>query len=100
MIEDKIIELEDCHGSGVYSKQPIVLVRGEGARLWDSTGREYVDCIGGHGVANVGHAHPAVVAAVTEQVQRLTICPNGFYNDRRARTLTELIRIAPRAGGR
>ena len=91
----EIIALEDQHGSGVYSKQPLVIVRGEGARVWDADGREYIDCVGGHGVANVGHAHPAVVQAVTEQVRRLSICPNGFYNDQRARLLAELTRIAP-----
>jgi acetylornithine/LysW-gamma-L-lysine aminotransferase len=95
MTTEQIVDLESRHGSGIYNKQPLVLVRGEGARLWDADGREYIDCIGGHGVANVGHANPAVIRAVTEQVQRLLICPNGFYNDQRARLLAELTRIAP-----
>ena len=95
MENDEIIGLEERHGSGLYPRQPIVLVRGEGARVWDAKGREYIDCVGGHGVANVGHANPAVIRAVTEQVQRLVICPNGFYNDRRARLLAELVRVAP-----
>ena len=92
---DEIVALENRHGSGLYTKQPLVLVRGEGARLWDADGREYIDCVGGHGVANVGHANPSVIQAVTEQIRRLTICPNGFYNDQRAKLLAELIRIAP-----
>lgn len=79
MTKDEIIALEDRHDSGLYAKQPLVLVRGEGARVWDADGREYIDCVGGHGVANVGHAHPAVVQAVTEQVQRLAICPIVAY---------------------
>jgi acetylornithine/LysW-gamma-L-lysine aminotransferase len=95
MTNDEIIALEERYGSGLYTKQPLVLVRGEGARLWDAGGKEYIDCVGGHGVANVGHANPAVIQAVTEQVQRLMICPNGFYNDQRAQLLTELTRIAP-----
>ncbi len=92
---DEIVGLENRHSSGLYTKQPLVLVRGEGARLWDADGKEYIDCVGGHGVANVGHANPAVIKAVTEQIQRLTICPNGFYNDQRAQLLAELTRIAP-----
>jgi len=92
---DEIVALENRHGSGLYTKQPLVLVRGEGARLWDADGREYIDCVGGHGVANVGHANPSVIQAVAEQIRRLTICPNGFYNDQRAQLLAELIRIAP-----
>jgi acetylornithine/LysW-gamma-L-lysine aminotransferase len=92
---DAVIALEDRYASGLYNKQPLVLVRGEGARLWDAEGREYIDCIGGHGVANVGHHNPAVVQAVTEQAERLLVCPNGFYNDQRAQLLAELVRIAP-----
>jgi len=95
MTNGEIIALEERYGSGLYLKQPLVLVRGEGARLWDADGGEYIDCVGGHGVANAGHANPAVIQAVTEQIQRLTICPNGFYNDQRAQLLAELIRIAP-----
>jgi acetylornithine/LysW-gamma-L-lysine aminotransferase len=95
MANDEIIALEERYDSGLYTKQPLVLVRGEGARLWDAHGQEYIDCVGGHGVANVGHANPAVVQAVTEQVQRLTVCPNGFYNDQRAQLLAQLTRIAP-----
>lgn len=96
MNSDHIIQMEDSFGLGLYTKaQPLVLVRGQGARVWDATGREYVDCIGGHGVANVGHAHPAVVKAISDQAQQMLICPNGFYNDQRARLLSELVRIAP-----
>jgi acetylornithine/LysW-gamma-L-lysine aminotransferase len=95
MTNDEIITLEERYDSGLYTKQPLVLVRGEGARLWDADGGEYIDCVGGHGVANVGHANPAVIKAVTEQIQRLTICPNGFYNDQRAQLLAELTGIAP-----
>ncbi|MGD8967107.1 MAG: aspartate aminotransferase family protein [Anaerolineae bacterium] len=90
-----IIGLEDTYGSRLYVKQPLVLTRGEGARVWDADGNAYIDCVGGHGVANVGHAHPAVVEAVRWQMERLVTAPNGFYNDQRARLLAELVRIAP-----
>ena len=92
---DQIIAWETDHESGTYGKQPIVLVRGEGAHIWDMNGTEYIDCIGGHGASNMGHAHPAVVKAVTEQAQRLFLAPNGFYNDVRAHLLAELVRVAP-----
>jgi len=92
---DQIIAWETNHESGTYGKQPIVLVRGEGAHIWDMDGTEYIDCIGGHGASNMGHSHPAVVKAVTEQAQRLFLAPNGFYNDVRAQLLAELVRVAP-----
>lgn len=93
---DSVIALEDRYESGVYPKQPLVLVRGEGARVWDADGRQFIDCVGGNGVMNVGHGNPDVIRAIMEQLQRLTICPNGFYNEERARLLADLVRIAPR----
>jgi acetylornithine/LysW-gamma-L-lysine aminotransferase len=95
MDRDTIIALESTHDSGVYNKIDIVLVRGEGAHLWDVQGREYIDCMSGHGVANIGHANPAVIQATTEQMQRLTTCYPTFYNDRRAQLMHKLIEIAP-----
>jgi acetylornithine/LysW-gamma-L-lysine aminotransferase len=92
---DEIVSLDERHDSGLYPKRPLALERGQGARVWDSAGREYIDCVGGHGVANVGHANPAVNQAIAEQAQRLMICPNGFYNDQRARLLAKLVHIAP-----
>jgi len=93
--DQMLIELEDGHTSGVYTKRPLVIVRGEGARLWDAQGRAYIDCVGGHGVANVGHCHPRVVAAIRKQAGRLITCPESFYNDQRAELQAELVRIAP-----
>jgi LysW-gamma-L-lysine/LysW-L-ornithine aminotransferase len=90
-----IISLEERHDCGLYAKQPIVLARGEGARVWDSDGNEYIDCIGGQGVANVGHANPVVAQALSDQARTLVTCPNGFYSGPRARLLAELARIAP-----
>lgn len=87
--------LEDSHTSGVYPKRLPVIVRGEGARVWDADGREYIDCAAGHGVANLGHSHPAVVAAVAEQARRLMICPEIYYNDQRAQLLARLTALAP-----
>jgi acetylornithine/LysW-gamma-L-lysine aminotransferase len=90
-----IRDLEDRHTSGFYHKQPIVLVRGEGARLWDAAGKEYIDCSSGHGVAIVGHANPYVAEAVAEQARRLITCAEAFYNDQRAELLAKLAQITP-----
>jgi acetylornithine/LysW-gamma-L-lysine aminotransferase len=95
LTRDETITLEDRFGSGLCPKRSLVIVRGEGARVWDADDREYIDCISGHGVAIVGHANSLVTQAVVEQAARLTVCPNGLYNDRRAQLLAELVRIAP-----
>jgi acetylornithine/LysW-gamma-L-lysine aminotransferase len=91
----EIIELESKYTSGVYTKRPIAIVRGEGAHLWDSDGKEYIDCVGGQGSANVGHANPAIIRAITEQASRLTVATEVFYNDQRALLEERLIRISP-----
>lgn len=90
---DRTFESEALHSTGIYAKHSIALVRGEGARLWDSTGREYVDCMAGHGVANLGHAHPAVVQAIAEQARRLITCHEAFYNDQRSAAMDLLARL-------
>ncbi len=76
--------MEAEYASGLYVKKPVVFVRGEGAVLWDEGGKAYIDCASGHGVANLGHAHPGVVAAIQDQAARLITCHEFFYNDRRA----------------
>src|SRR5262245_3478009 len=92
---ESIIAAEMAHTSGVYPKRPIAIVRGEGARLWDAEGREYIDCVGGQGSANLGHANPAVVAAIREQAGTLISCTEIFHNDQRAAYLGELAAALP-----
>lgn len=82
--------LEDAHSSGAYLKRDVQIVRGEGAHLWDAAGNRYIDLVGGQGTANLGHCHPAVVAAVREQVGALIACPELFHNPLRARYQAEL----------
>jgi acetylornithine/LysW-gamma-L-lysine aminotransferase len=92
---NEIIALEDRHESGLYNKIAIALERGEGAYVWDVAGKQYIDCMSGHGVANIGHANPAVIRAVTEQMQRLTTCYETIYNEQRARLMQRLVEIVP-----
>jgi acetylornithine/LysW-gamma-L-lysine aminotransferase len=79
----------------VYPKREVAIVRGEGARLWDADGREYIDCVGGQGAANLGHNNPDIVAAIRQQAERLISCPEIFYNDQRAAYLQELSDALP-----
>ena len=90
-----IQEREEQYSTGVYAKRDITIVRGEGARLWDENGREYIDCAAGMGVASVGHANPVVAQAVAAQAQTLITCPELFYNDKRAQLLERLASVTP-----
>jgi acetylornithine/LysW-gamma-L-lysine aminotransferase len=99
MTTEEIQAIENAHEVGVYTKRPAVIVRGQGARLWDSDGKEYIDCVGGQGAANLGHANPAIAAAIAAQAQTLISCPEMFYNDKRAALLEKLTGLTgmPRA---
>jgi 4-aminobutyrate aminotransferase-like enzyme len=72
---------EETYALGVYSRRGLTLVRGENAFVWDAEGKKYIDCIAGHGSANIGHANPAVATAIAAQAARLLACSNVFYND-------------------
>jgi acetylornithine/N-succinyldiaminopimelate aminotransferase len=75
-----------------YRRAPVEFVRGEGALLWDSEGREYLDFLTGISVCSVGHCHPAVVEAVREQAGRLMHVSNLFYTE-------PMVRLAERLSG-
>jgi predicted acetylornithine/succinylornithine family transaminase len=72
-------ELERRYAIPTYVRNPVQFVRGEGVRLWDADGNEYLDFLAGISVLNVGHCHPRVVAAVREQAGRLTHATNLYY---------------------
>ncbi len=92
---DQIIRLEDQHTSGLTRKRPVALVRGQGAVVWDADGRAYIDCMAGHGVANLGHCHPVVTAAIQAQAAQLVTCSEAVYNDQRAAFMAELVEHTP-----
>jgi LysW-gamma-L-lysine/LysW-L-ornithine aminotransferase len=90
-----IFTTENKSTSGLYAKQPLAFVRGEGAVLYDHTGTAYLDCAAGQGVANLGHAHPAIAAAIAAQAERLITLPESFYNDQRAHLQEKLMGCVP-----
>lgn len=72
-------ELERTLYMGVFRRTPVVIVRGEGSRVWDENGRVYLDMVAGWAVNSLGHCHPAVVKAVQEQVATLIQTSNQYY---------------------
>jgi acetylornithine/N-succinyldiaminopimelate aminotransferase len=79
---------------GVFGAPQRVLVRGEGARVWDEQGREYLDLLGGIAVNALGHAHPSLVAAMTKQVESLAHVSNFFATPTQIELAETLLRIA------
>ncbi len=92
---EAIFAAEDRTTSGVYGKRELALVRGQGARVWDVDGRVYLDCSAGYGVANAGHSHPRIAAAIGRQAGILMACPEFVYNDRRALLQERLLAVLP-----
>jgi acetylornithine/N-succinyldiaminopimelate aminotransferase len=83
---------------GNYGLPPLALVRGEGAVVWDDTGKSYVDLLGGIAVNVLGHAHPAVVAAVTKQISTLGHVSNLFISEPPVALAEALLAKAGRPG--
>ena len=71
----------DAVFAGTYSRFPAAMVRGEGCRLWDADGREYLDFLAGIAVCSLGHCHPAVTEAVCTQAKKLMHVSNLFYTE-------------------
>jgi acetylornithine/N-succinyldiaminopimelate aminotransferase len=77
-----------------YARQPMVLVRGEGVRVWDLDGKEYLDFLAGIAVCNLGHSHPKIAAAVSAQVQELVHVSNLYYTLPQIRLAERLVELS------
>ena len=73
------IAIENKYYAQTVRRQPVVIVRGEGSRVWDADGKEYLDFVAGWAVDNLGHSHPAVTQAIVEQAGTLLQTSNQFY---------------------
>src|SRR5215467_660104 len=81
-----------------YGTPPLALARGEGCRVWDADGNEYLDLIGGIAVSALGHGHPTLVKAVSEQVAALAHTSNLFVHEPGVRLAERLVTLL--GGGR
>ncbi len=79
MKDKKIKAMADQHIMNTYRRVPIALVKGEGARVWDANGKEYLDLVAGIAVCNLGHSHPKVVKAIKKQAKDLMHVSNLYY---------------------
>ena len=95
MNKEQIVKIEDAYSIAGFKKREISLDRAKDATLFDTDGKEYVDCVGGQGVCNIGHANPKVIEAIRTQAEKLIICPALFYNESRAKLIKKLVDISP-----
>ncbi len=73
------MNLEHTYYAQTVRRQPVVLVRGQGCRVWDADGKEYLDLVAGWAVNNLGHCHPVVTQALAAQADTLIQTSNQFY---------------------
>ena len=90
MKTEEIVGLHSKYVMNTYNRYPIAVVRGEGVKVWDAEGKEYLDFLGGIAVNGLGHCHPAVVEAMIAQVKELVHISNLYYTQPAAE-LAELL---------
>ena len=76
------IELEETYGAHNYHPLPVVLAKGEGAKVWDPEGNEYYDFLSAYSAVNQGHCHPKIINALVEQAKTLTLTSRAFFNNK------------------
>jgi acetylornithine/N-succinyldiaminopimelate aminotransferase len=91
MNENELMALADENIMNTYKRFPVVLVKGSGQKVWDINGKEYLDFVAGIAVCSLGHSHPKVVAALKEQVEKLTHVSNLYYTEPQARLAKLLV---------
>jgi len=87
---EDLAALDAANVMHTYGRLPVAFVRGEGTRLWDSEGKQYLDFLSGLAVTSVGHAHPDVADAIADQARTLLHVSNLYYNDVQPRVAERL----------
>ena len=87
---------EDQYLGNLYQRFPVTVEKGQGSHVWDVNNKEYIDCMGGYGVALVGHRNERVVNAIKAQIGRILTVHSSFYNKTREEFLENLIKVAPK----
>ena len=89
----KAIDLENRYSARNYEPLPVVLARGKGAHLWDTSARRYVDMMSAYSAASHGHGHPRILATLKEQAERLAVPSRAYFNDRLGPFLEQLCKL-------
>ena len=87
---------EDQYLGNLYQRFPVTVEKGQGSHVWDVNNKEYIDCMGGYGVALVGHRNERVVNAIKAQIGKILTVHSSFYNKTREEFLENLIKVAPK----
>ena len=94
MSTEDLVSAEHTYLMGTFKRLPVTLVEGRGVRVWDDAGREYIDLVAGIAVNLLGHAHPAVVQALSRQAGRLIHTSNLYYTVPQVELARRLVEIS------
>ena len=89
-----IIQLTEKHVSGTYGRYPIALIKGKGSKVWDKSGKQYIDFVSGLAVNNLGHCHPSVVAAIKKQAEKLIHVSNLYHIEPQSQLAEKLTSVS------
>jgi predicted acetylornithine/succinylornithine family transaminase len=89
-----IVERENQYLLQTYARYPLAMVKGKGVYLWDTSGRKYLDLVGGLGVNALGHAHPRIVKTIREQSARVIHLSNLYYNEFQGSLAERLVKVS------
>ena len=87
---------EDQYLGNLYQRFPVTIEKGLGSHVWDTDNKEYIDCMGGYGVALVGHRNERVVNAIKTQLDKIITVHSSLYSKTREEFLENLMKIAPK----
>ena len=87
---------EDQYLGNLYQRFPVTIEKGLGAHVWDTNNKEYIDCMGGYGVALVGHRNERVVNAIKSQIDKIITVHSSLYSKTREEFLETLFKVAPK----
>ena len=87
---------EDKFLGNLYQRFPVTVEKGLGAHVWDTNGKEYIDCMGGYGVALLGHQNKRVTDALKSQLDKIITVHSSLYNKTREEFLENLFKVAPK----
>ena len=93
-VADEVCAVENAHVLQVYKRLPVVLVQGEGSRVVDANGREYVDLLSGIGVTSLGYRHAGLTSAIASQAQELLHTSNLFFHILQGQLAARLSRLS------
>ena len=94
----EILDVTDRYGAHNYHPLPVVISKAEGIWVWDCEGKKYLDFLSAYSAVNQGHRHPAIIKALVDQAEKVTLTSRAFHNDQLGPFLKEICELSDMEG--